>query len=169
MSTISPSSYHPVCRTPHAARKSAAAATAASSVNRRGLVTSVEDREGDEGEELRDVEVEPVGPRELEADPDGRRECGELQDRLAPRDERDEQSAPDKAHLQHLLHEVEVGDALRVVLPPTPDRERRLAVELEAERALAEHARGVERVGLQQQDEEGGDGSGCEGEPEALR
>ena len=56
-------------------------------------------------------------------------------------------------HLEHLLDEVEVGDAGRVVLPPAPERERRLAVELEAERALDEDARGVQRVGLEQEDE----------------
>src|SRR6185436_16842070 len=108
MSTISLSSYVPVCRTPHEARKSAAAATAASSVNRRGLVTSVEHREGDEGEEPRDVEIEPVGQHELEADQDGRGEGGELQDRLPPRHERDEHGASDEEHLQHLLDEMEV-------------------------------------------------------------
>ena len=40
-----------------------------------------------------------------------------------------------------------------MVLAPVPERERRVAVELEAERALAEDARGVERVGLEQEDE----------------
>src|SRR6185295_1327367 len=114
MSTISPSSYHPVCRTPHEARKSAAAATAASSVNRRGLVTSVEHREGDEGEEPWDVEIEPVRQHDLEADQHRCSQRSELQDRLAPRDERHEQRAPDQQDLQHLLDEVKVGNAFRV-------------------------------------------------------
>src|SRR5215207_1830307 len=157
MSTISPSSYQAVCSTPHDTRKSPAAATTASSVNRRGLVTPVEDREGDEGEEPWDVEIEPVRQHELESDQDGGGQRSELQDRLAPRQERDEHGACDQEHLQHLLDDMEVGHTFRVILAPAPGRERRLTIELEAERTLGEHTRGVQRVWLKQQDQECGD------------
>src|SRR5918995_5386326 len=155
MSTISASSYGPVWSAPHESRKSVAAAAAASSVNLRGAITPVEDGEGDEGEEPGQVEVEPVGQHELEPDQDRGGERGELQDRLLARAEGDEQRTADEEHLQHLLDDVQVGDAASVVLAPAPDRERRVAVELEAERALGEDAGGVERLRLEQEDEEG--------------
>ena len=43
-----------------------------------------------------------------------------------------------------------------MVLAPVPERERRLAIELEAERALAERPHGLDQVGLEQQDREDG-------------
>ena len=49
---------------------------------------------------------------------------------------------------------MQVGQALRVVLPPVPERERRVAADLEAERAVEEHARRVQRRRLEEQDEE---------------
>src|SRR6187551_3056172 len=99
---ISSSSYQPVCAMPQETRKSAAAAAAASSVNRRGAGTGRQEREGDEGEEPRDVEVEPVRQHELEADQHGGGERGELEDRLPPRHERNEQRAGDEKDLEHL-------------------------------------------------------------------
>src|SRR5918995_1248278 len=164
MSTISPSSYHAVWSSAHETTKSAAAAAAASSVNLRFAITPVEDGEGDEGEEPGQVEVEPVGQHKLEADQHRGGERGELQDRLLPRDEGDEQRAPDDEHLEHLLDDVQVGHAAGTVLAPAPDREGRVSVELEAERALGEDAGGVERIGLEEQHEERGDR--CPGEPE---
>src|SRR5918995_5017103 len=107
MSTISPSSYHAVWSSAHETTKSAAAAAAASSVNLRFAITPVEDGEGDEGEEPGQVEVEPVGQHELEADQDRGGERGELQDRLAARHERDQHCAGGHQHLEHLLHDVE--------------------------------------------------------------
>src|SRR5688500_19840498 len=127
MSTISPSSYQAVCSAAQASRKSPAATAAATSVNLRGGVTSVEQGEGDEGEEPRDVEVEPVRQHELEADQDRGRQRGQLEDRLPPRDEGDEERARDEEHLEHLLHGVQVRHAGGAVLPPAPERERRLA------------------------------------------
>src|ERR687898_79092 len=101
MSTISPSSYQAVCSAAQASRKSPAATAAASSVNLRGGVTSVEQGEGDEGEEPRDVEIEPVRQHELEADQGRRRQRRQLQDRLPPRHEGGCEGAGDEQHLQH--------------------------------------------------------------------
>src|SRR6187399_1227607 len=145
MSTISPSSYQAVCSTAHERRKTAAAAAAASSVNLRGAITSVEQCEGDEGEEPWDVEVEPVRQYKLEADQDRGGERGELENRLLPRHERGQDRTGDDEHLHHLLDDVQIGDPGGVVLPPAPDRERRVAVELEAEGALGEDPGRVQR------------------------
>src|ERR671911_168512 len=155
MSTISPSSYQAVCSAAQASRNSSAASAAASSVNLRGGVTSVEDGESDEGEEPGDVQIEPVRQHELEADQDGGGERRELQDRLPAGHEREQHRARGDEHLQDLLDDVEVGHPRCAVLAPAPDRERRLAVELEAEGALREDARSVQWVGLEQEDEEG--------------
>src|SRR5688572_14476036 len=155
MSTISPSSYHAVWSRPQETRNTAAASAAATSVNRRDAGTGREDGEGDEGEEPGDVEVEPVRQHELERDQDGGGERGELQDRLSPRHESDQHAPRDDEHLEHLLDGVEVRHARGVVLPPTPDREGRVAVELEPEGALREDAGSVQRVGLEQKHEKG--------------
>src|SRR5688500_9674375 len=125
MSTISPSSYQAVCSAAQASRKSPAATAAATSVNLRGGVTSVEQGEGDEGEEPRDVEVEPVREHELEADQDRTGERGDLKRRLRPREEVDGDSSEQDADLQSCLDGVEVGEAGMLV--PVPDRERRRA------------------------------------------
>ena len=66
------------------------------------------------------------------------------------------------------LDDLQVGDAGGVVLPPAPDRERRVAVELEAERALGEDAGRVQRVRLEQEDEEGCERGAGEAEREAA-
>src|SRR5262245_66646672 len=97
---------NPRWSTAHATRNSAHATSAAAkakpaSAGRDELALSVVMRghslhartaggqhdEGHEGEEPRDVEVEPVGQRQLEADQDGCGESGELEWSLAPRDE----------------------------------------------------------------------------------
>src|SRR5687768_16850532 len=111
MSTISASSYQAVWSRPQEPRKSAAARTAARSVNLRCAITPVEDGEGDEGEEPGEVEVEPVREHELEGDQDRAGERRELEDRLLPGDEGDEQGSRDDEHLEHLLDDVEVGHA----------------------------------------------------------
>src|SRR6478609_5075824 len=66
--------------------------------------------EGDEGEEPRDVEVEPVRQRELEADQDGRGQGGQLERRLAPRDEVAGDRARDEQRDRDLLKRAEVGN-----------------------------------------------------------
>src|SRR6187397_3025850 len=114
MSTISCSSYHPVWSRPQETRNSATASAAATSVNRRDAGTRNQHCEGDKGEEPGDVEVEPVRQHDLEADQDGGCERGELQ-------ECDQHCAPDKEHLEHLLDDVEVRHARRVVLAPAPE------------------------------------------------
>src|SRR4249919_2455973 len=176
MSMISPSSYQAVCNIAQESRNSTAAAAAASSVNLRGAVTSVEQCEGDEGEEPRDVEIEPVRQRELEADQERGGDRSQLQDRLTARHEGGQDRSGDDEHLQHLLDDVQVRDAGGVVLAPAPDREGRVAVELEAERALGEDTRSVQRLRLEQEDQEGGDRgpreAECEpahGRPEPVR
>src|SRR5215218_4729892 len=163
---ISPSSYQPVCSSPHESRKSAAAAAAASSVNRRGAVTVGEEDEGGEGEEPGDVEVEPVRQHELEADQDRAGQGRQLQDRLPPRQESSCHRSRDDEHLEDLLHHRQVGNARGVVLTPAPDRERRLAVELEAEGALGEDTGGMKRIRLEQEDEERGERRSCKTECE---
>src|ERR687895_1795361 len=55
-----------------------------------------EHREGDEGEEPGQVEVEPVRERQLEADQHCGRERRELKDGLAPRHEEDRDRADDE-------------------------------------------------------------------------
>src|SRR6187551_3138906 len=132
MSTISCSSYHPVWSRPQEPRNSATASAAATSVNRRDAGTRNQHCEGDKGEEPGDVEVEPVRQHDLEADQDGGCERGELQDRLPARQESDQHCSGDEEYLEHLLDDVEVRHARGVVLAPAPERERRVAVELEA-------------------------------------
>src|SRR5687768_16868204 len=126
MSTISPSSYQPVWRSPQEARNRAAASAAATSMNRRDAGTGEEDGEDDEGEEPGDVEVEPVGQHELEADQDGGRERGQLEDRLPARHERDQHRAGHDEHLEHLLDGVKVRYTRSVILAPAPEREGRV-------------------------------------------
>src|SRR6186713_1446270 len=109
MSMISPSSYQAVCNIAQESRNSAAATAAASSVNLRWAITSVEQCEGDEGEEPRDIEIKPVRQHKLEADQDRGGERGELEDRLLPRHERGQDRAGDDEHLHHLLDDVQVG------------------------------------------------------------
>jgi hypothetical protein len=64
-----------------------------------------------------------VGESELE----GKEDCGgerrELDGALPPRDEGDEHGERDRDPPEHGLREPEVGNPLRVVLPPAPDRE----------------------------------------------
>ena len=78
----------------------------------------------------------------------------ELQRRLPPRDPREREHRDDQQRLEEALHDLQIGQALRVVLPPVPDRERRLAGELPRQRAVPEHARRVPDVRLEQDDRE---------------
>src|SRR5262245_60092593 len=117
--------------------------------------------EGDEREEPRDVEVEPVRQRELEADQHGGGERGELERRLAARDEVAGDRPRDEERDRDLLERAEVGDPCRVVLAPAPDRERRVAADLPAERAVPEDARRVRGARLEEQDRECSSRGGC--------
>src|SRR4051812_23540299 len=117
-------------------------------------------REGgkdDEREEPRDVEIEPVGKDELEADQERGGESAQLDDVLRPRDEVDGDGRNEEDHLQTRLDVVEVGHSR--VLVPVPDRERRGATQLPPEGAVPEDPRGMERMGLEQEDPEGERGS----------
>src|SRR3954451_14145641 len=108
--------------------------------------------EGGEGEEPRDVEIEPVRQHELEADQQRGRERGELQLVLHSRHEVEEERAEQKQHLERRLHVVEVGKAR--VLVPVPDGERGGARQLPPERAVPEDAGGGQRGVLEKRDQE---------------
>src|ERR671931_533462 len=84
-----------------------------------------EDREGDEGEEPRDVEVEPVRQHELEADHERSRQRCELERVLPPGDEEDRDRGGDDGPFEPGLDVMQVREAR--VLVPVPDRERRRA------------------------------------------
>ena len=75
--------------------------------------------------------------------------------------------AGDEQHLEHLLEPREVGQP-GVVLPPVPERERRVAVDLRRDRPVPEHARGVERVRLEQQHPEARDGRAARSAPAKI-
>ena len=122
----------------------------------RGLSPRQQQREQDEGQEPRDVEVRPVGERELEADEHGSAQRGELERALAQRDRRDDAGEREDADLEDHLHDVEVRDPARVVLAPVPRREGRVAVELVAERAVDEGVHRRRQARLEQQDREHG-------------
>src|SRR5215213_11196088 len=107
-------------------------------------------RQRREREEPRDVEVEPVRQDELGADEERTGEGGELQRRLPPGHDGERERERDEAQLQHALRKAEVGEPVRVVLAPVPDRERGIAPDLPAERAIPEDAEGLERVRLEQ-------------------
>ena len=76
---------------------------------------------------------------ELEADQQRAGERGELERRLAPRHERDATAPATSSTWRTLLQQVQVGQP-GVVLPPVPERERRVAADLPAERPVPEHA-----------------------------
>ena len=59
--------------------------------------------------------------------------------------------------LQDALDDVQVGDAARVVLPPVPERPRRVAADLPADRPVPEDAQLVQRARLEQHDRERGE------------
>src|SRR4051812_38191706 len=109
--------------------------------------------EGGEREEPRQVEVEPVRQHDLEAEQQRGGERGELERRLAPRDEVDGDRAEQQRHLEHPLQQVQVGQA-GVVLPPVPERERRLTVDLPGDRPLPELVRRAQRMPVERQDRE---------------
>src|SRR5262249_51627580 len=56
--------------------------------------------------------------------------------------------------LQGTLQEMEIGQPLRVVLLPVPDRKRRVATELESDRPVVEDAQSMERRRVEEDDDE---------------
>src|SRR3954451_8353564 len=94
----------------------------------------------DEGEEPRDVEIEPVCQHELKAEQQHAGQCGELQRRLSLRHVREREDGNDEQRLEEALQDVQVRESARVVLAPVPDRERRLALDLPGDRPLREDA-----------------------------
>src|SRR3954464_13173623 len=105
----------------------------------QGLGGRREHGEGGEREEPRQVEVEPVRQHDLEAEQQRGGERGELERRLAPRDEVDGDGGDEQHPFEHALQQGQVGQP-GAVLPPVPDREGRLAPDLPAERAVPEDA-----------------------------
>src|SRR5207244_412496 len=94
---------------------------------------------------------------ELEARDERGGERSELERGLLPRDERDDERAGHEQRLEDGLHEVQVRNPARVVLPPVPERPRRLAADLPADRAIPGEPQLVERPRLEQDDREGGE------------
>src|SRR6185312_12995713 len=74
----------------------------------RGKKRRREEGEGDEGEEPRDVEVEPVRQHDFEADEKSGREGRHLELVLHARDEEHRERAEEQQHLQTGLEMVEV-------------------------------------------------------------
>ena len=137
------------------------AATGKASVDRgaprsRLLIASLrkEQPQEDERDDPREVEVEPVGQRELEGDEHGGGERGQLERALAPRHDRDEPRECDREDDDDGLKEPEVGNPARVVLTPAPDRERRVAPGLEPDGAFPERASRLPQRRLEEQDRE---------------
>jgi hypothetical protein len=96
-----------------------------------------------------------VGQRELEREQERGGQGRQLEGALLPRDERGDRGERDDPHLDDGLERREVGDPAGVVLAPAPEREGRLAVELESERPLPERAERVPEGRLEEQDREG--------------
>ena len=65
-----------------------------------------------------------MAERDLEGDKHGRRQSRELDRALLLRNDADEERKCDSGHGGHRLEQSEIGNALRVVLPPLPERER---------------------------------------------
>ncbi len=66
-----------------------------------------------------------------------------------------------------MLDEVEVGQAAGVVLPPVPERPRRVAAELVADRPVPERRELVQRVRVEEDDREDRERPGDEAREEA--
>src|SRR4051812_27283263 len=64
---------------------------------------------------------------------------------------------------------MEIGNAARVVLPPVPERPRRLAPDLPTHGAIPEDAQLVQRARLEQDDGEGRKGRDGEADGESRR
>src|SRR5262245_42434524 len=118
--------------------------------------------ENDEREEPRDVEVEPVGQRQLKADQHRGGQGGELERRLAAGDEVARDRPHDEEDDRDLLERAEIRNPGRVVLTPAPDREGRVAADLPAEGAVPEDTRRMGRARLEEQDRERGGRCSCE-------
>ena len=112
-----------------------------------------EQREGDEGEEPGEVEVEPVGRGRARSRQQEGRQRGQLERRLATRVEAHGDRGTRSRIFSTGLRQREVGIAR--VLGPVPDRERRVTAELEIERPVPEDTRRVERIRLEQENPEG--------------
>src|SRR5215211_7215477 len=158
--------------TPQATRKSATATSVAAKAKAgsaggdelAGLTITLDVRfgapasagsEGDddgEGEEPRNVGVEPVRDRKLETDEQGRGQRSQLERRLPPgeevADDRAEQEQPDHDGLEP----AQIRDPPCVVLTPAPDRERRVAPDLPAESSVPEDPRRMSWIVLEQKD-----------------
>ena len=90
--------------------KSATATNAArATVDSGGRVPVGKERERDEGEKPRDVEVEPVRQHELEADQERTGEGCELKRRLARGKEGKGDRPDDEEPLEHPLHDAKIG------------------------------------------------------------
>src|SRR6266540_2082085 len=167
VSTIWPRSNQPWWIPIHEPTKTASATAAAAALtNGDGFRNSLIDdrhrlghrlcrrqrRVGDEGEEPRDVEVRPVRQHHLESEQEDAGQRRELQRRLPPRNHSEDERRSHEERLEEPLHDLKVRDALRVVLAPVPDRERRLATELPRDGSLPEDAQRVADVGLEQDD-----------------
>ena len=110
-----------------------------------------------------------MGQRELEPDEHGGAEGGQLERRLPTRDDGDDARKREHAHLQHELNGGEAGDPARVVLPPVPGRERRVATELVVEGAVDEGLDCTGEARLEEQDREDGEGRADEARGELQR
>ena len=71
--------------------------------------------------------------------------------------DRDRERADEQHGLQDALNNVEVGQAAGVVLPPVPERPRRVAAELVADGAVPERRDLVQRVRVEEDDREDGE------------
>ena len=84
------------------------------------------------------------------------------------RHEGQDQRCGDEKPLEDVLEHVQVGEA-GVVLPPVPERERRLAPDLRRQRPVVEDTRRVHRIAVEEQDRERGHRRGEEGGAEDQR
>src|SRR4029450_7488771 len=121
----------------------------------RPLQRRREDGEGHEREEPGDVEIEPVGQDELEADENRGRERAQLDHVLPSRDEVDRDGGHEEDDLEPCLDVVQVREAR--VLVPVPDGEGRAPSELPTEGAIPKQSGRVQNVWLDQEDPEGED------------
>ena len=109
-------------------------------------------------EEPREVEVEPVGQDELEADQQRARQRGELERRLPPRaGTATATRAGDEQPLEHLLEPVQVREARAWYWRQSQSENGESRSICGRDRPVPEDARGVERVRLEQQHPERGD------------
>ena len=94
--------------------------------------------------------------RQLEADEHGGAEGSQLERALPLRDHRDDAGERKHGELEDELQRPQARDPAGVVLAPVPGRERRVAVELVADRAVDEDVHGMGEARLEEQDRERG-------------